>query len=83
MTGPAHLKDPELRPTWENRRKVIFGTLIFCSLVEIALIVGWYLGVESSPMVVTIAGGNRLTAVAVVGSYVFNATWEDIRLWKP
>lgn len=76
------MTDPEYRPVWENRRKVIFGSLFFCALVEIVLIATAWAGVESSALLVTIAGGNRLMATAVVGSYVWGAAWEDISLWR-
>jgi len=72
----------EYRPSWKNRRRVIFGSLFFCAAVEIILIVSAYVGVDSSPLLVTIAGGNRLMAMAVIGSYVWGAAWEDISLWK-
>lgn len=76
------MPDTEYRPVWKNRRKVIFGSLWFCALVEIMLLLMAWFGVESSAMLVTIAGGNRLMATAVIGSYVWGAAWEDISLWK-
>jgi hypothetical protein len=77
------MTDSEYRPVWENRRKVIFGSLYFCALVEIMLLAMAWFGVESSAMLVTIAGANKFLATAVIGSYVWGATWEDISLWKP
>lgn len=74
---------PEYRPSWKNRRWVIFKSLYFCAAVEVVLLATAFVGIESSPLLVTIAGGNRAMATAIIGSYVFGAVWEDIRLWKP
>jgi hypothetical protein len=77
------MSDPQYKPTWVNRRRTIFGALWFCAAVEVVLLLTAFVGVESSPLLVTIAGGNRLMAMAVIASYVWGATWEDISLWKP
>lgn len=79
----SNLEDPEFRPSWANRRRTIFGALIFCAATLAALLVGWFMGIDGNATTVTIAGGVIFCATAVIASYVFNATWEDIRLWKP
>lgn len=77
------MNDPQYKPTLTNRRRVIFSSLIFSALVEVVLILTAFVGVESSNLLVTISGGNRLMATAIIASYVFGAAWEDISLWKP
>lgn len=74
---------PAYKPSWKNRRWVIFKSLYFCAAVEVVLLSTAFFGIESSALLVTIAGGNRAMATAIIASYVFGAAWEDISLWKP
>lgn len=74
--------DPEYRPKWENRRRVIFGTLIFDALVIVALLAGWYYGLADHAFISVIAGAVILRSTAIIASYVWGAAWEDIRLWQ-
>ncbi len=61
------------RPTWKNRRRVIFGSLVFCAGV-IGYLAGW--GADTA-VNETIAMGVLILAAAVIGSYVFGAVWDD------
>lgn len=68
------LKDPEFKPVWKNRRRVIFATLIFCALTIIWLT----LFGEDTRLSETIAQFAFIAGMGVVGSYCFSATWEDV-----
>lgn len=61
--------------TWTNRRRVIFGTLLYCAAAIAYLI---FRG-EDTRLHQDIASGLILLAASVVGSYVFGAVWDDSR----
>jgi hypothetical protein len=69
------MSDPEFRPKWENRRKVIFGTLVYCAAMLPPLA---FLG--EGEVAETVAMGLVLLAAGTIGSYVFGASWEYVRL---
>lgn len=75
--------DPEYRPIWKNRRRVIFGSLIMDCVFIFMVLVGWFLGFEVNASVAAIASALIVKDLAIIASYVFGATWEDINLWKP
>ena len=62
-------------PSWKYRRRVIFGTLLFC-----ALTIGYVLwngdDTKIGETAITMA---FITASSVVGGYVFGATYETIK----
>ena len=61
-------------PSWKNRRRVIFGTLIFCaSVIAFVLFKG-----EDTTIADTAITMAFITAGSVVGSYVFGATYQDV-----
>lgn len=63
------------RPIWKNRRRTIFGTLIYCALSSAYLISPI---AETDPEVAKMAlMMNAILAAGVIGSYVFGATWDD------
>lgn len=66
--------DEEYKPKWENRQKVIFGSLIFCACVVIYLLIFG----EDTKLHETIATWAFILAGGVIGTYVFGATWEDV-----
>lgn len=75
--------DPEYRPVWKNRRRVIFGTLILDALVVAAVVVGWFFyGLDISTPFSVVLTAIVARDTAIIASYVFGATWEDIRLWR-
>lgn len=75
--------DAEYRPTWKKRRAVIFGTLILDAVLLVFVFVGWgFLSLEVSTALATIVVSQILRGTAIIASYVFGATWEDIRLWR-
>lgn len=62
------------RPTWKIRRRIIFGSLLFCAFIVLFVLM--------KPVDSTI-GETAITmafflAASVIGSYVFGAAWEDI-----
>ena len=61
------------KPSWKYRRRVVFGTLIFCALAITWLVVRG----EDIRLHETIAIGLIGLAVSVIGSYVFGAAWDD------
>lgn len=65
--------DSEFRPKWENRRRVIFLTLLFCAGCII------YVMVQGNDTRVneTIVMMSFITMISVIGSYVFGAAWDD------
>lgn len=78
--------DSEFRPTWENRRKVIFGTLYLCGglialIVLVPLLASFLPGYDLKEPVADILTAAlyilAFTAVAVIGSYVFGAAFES------
>ena len=68
------MSDPEFRPKWENRRRTIFATLVFCAGLVI-YIAGWG---EDTRLNETIVQFAFITAGAIIGAYVFGAAWEDV-----
>lgn len=62
--------------TWEERRRVIFLTLLICSVgVTYITLKG-----EDNTLNSTIANGLCLMAGSVILSYVFGAVWSDKKL---
>ena len=63
---------PEHR--WKIRRKVMFSALAFCGAVILAGL--WADGLEATTREAAITQGFWAGA-AIIGSYVFGATWDD------
>ena len=61
------------RPIWKNRRRTIFGTLLFCA-GQVTYLSVW--GADTAVNEATVAGLIMLAA-GVIGSYVFGAVWDD------
>lgn len=61
------------RTSWTIRRRIIIGTLIWCSCLVT------YLAIFGRPVSLseTIANGCLLLMASVIGSYVFGAVWDD------
>jgi len=78
--------DPEYKPRWENRRKVIFRTLYLCGLLVTAIVLvpliadvmsGSYAMDREVSLVLTNAlYVLALIAATVIGSYVFGAAFD-------
>jgi len=60
--------------SWGHRRRIIYGTLVFCAFCILYLM---FKGKDSSELHNTIASTAFLLAGGVIGSYVFGAVWED------
>lgn len=75
MSEEAREQDDEYRPDWDNRQRVIFGSLGFCAGV-IAYLLIW--GEADSRLHETIAIGAFFLAGGIIGTYVFNASWESV-----
>lgn len=59
--------------TWRHRRRIIYGTLVFCAVSITYLL--WKGGDDQVHG--TIATSAFLLGGAVIGSYVFGAVWDD------
>ena len=75
------LIDPEYRPKWQNRRKVIFGSLLFSAFIITACTAGWLfyeleINAPLSAVLVSLVG----MSTVIISVYVFNARIEDISL---
>ena len=71
-------EDGEFKPSWKNRRRVIFGALFFCA--GVVLYVLWE-GTDSRVNETAITMSFFL-AGSIIGSYVFSSTWESIGISK-
>ena len=72
------LKDPEFRPKWENRKRVIFLSLIFCAFcILYVMLTG-----EDTKLNETIVTMSFIAAISIIGSYVFGAAWDDKNVMK-
>jgi hypothetical protein len=68
----------EYRPKWENRRRVIFLSLLFCAVCIIYVMVTGQEG-EVAESIVQLA---FLSGTFIVGSYVFGATWDSANIMR-
>lgn len=59
--------------SWKIRRKIIFSSLIFCAAVIIYILAKG----EDARIYETALIGAYGLAMAVIGSYVFGAVWDD------
>lgn len=68
----------ETGPNWERRRR-----FMYCVTLWIALAITWvlYKGLDTQPAEAMVTIG-LITIGGIVGSYVFSATWQDVRLKK-
>ncbi|MCT8970568.1 hypothetical protein [Microbaculum marinisediminis] len=66
------------QPSWTHRRRVVFGTLIFCA-GAIAYLIAFG---EDIRLHEAIADGLILLAASVIGGYVFGAAWDDLNVMK-
>lgn len=69
----AHDSSTDDGPTWKNRRRVIFLTLVFCAGIVLYLT----LYGKDTRLHETIANGCLLLAASVIGSYVFGSAYEN------
>ncbi len=73
----------EEKPSWKNRRRVIFWCLIFCMLVWVWILSSPIWGViiaeKIAETALTMSG---FLAGSVIGSYVFGATYCDVGMAK-
>lgn len=69
-------------PSWKYRRLIIFSTLVLDAVLLVCIVGGWLFGVGDSTVAQIVAGGIIARSMAIVGSYVFGATWQDINIAK-
>jgi hypothetical protein len=70
MTGPVARN---FGGAWMHRRRIIYGTLVFCAFCIIYLL---FRGGDTR-LNETIVSSAFLLAGGVIGSYVFGAVWDD------
>ena len=76
--------EPEQKPSWKNRRRVIFWSLILCSACWMWILVGmpiwgFTIAEKIAETALTMSG---FLAGSVIGGYVFGATWESVGMSK-
>jgi hypothetical protein len=70
--------EPDIKPSWKNRRKFMLATSAFCAVViSYIIIFGKDTTVNETAITMSF-----LTLMGIIGSYVFGATWQDISLNK-
>lgn len=62
-----------LKPSWKNRRRVVFGTLAYCAVLVAYIVISG----NDTRLNETAVTGLLVLAGSVVGSYVFGAVWND------
>ena len=62
--------------SWRVRRRIIHITLVLCAL-QIGYLTIWG---KDTRLAETLALGAYTLAGAVIGSYVFGAVWEDVKI---
>lgn len=75
---PDHIS----KPSWIYRRTTVFTTLVFDAIALGAIIYGWYKGLSDNVAIEIVAGGVITQSTAIIGSYVFGATFESINVMK-
>lgn len=73
----------ENKPSWKNRRRVIFWSLIFCALVWVYVLGSPLLNITLMEKIAEVAlTMTAFLAGSVIGSYVFGAVWSDVGMKK-
>lgn len=66
------------QPPWKLRRRVTFGTLLFCGFIVLYVTFKGEPTSLSETLVLSMAG----LAGTIIASYVGFATYEDTKLWR-
>lgn len=66
---------------WRKRRQVIYASLGFCGGIIITVLV-YAVTHGNIQLLAEMASSAWLGALAIVGSYVFGATWDDLNARK-
>ena len=74
----AFLRDFNKQCSWKIRRRIVISSLIFCGLMIASL--SFSPNLDSNR--VTIATTLGYVALALVGTFLTSATWEDIKKIK-
>ena len=78
IVGNEIVKPTEGRPSWKNRRRVIFGTLFFCAFcISFIMFKG-----DDTRVYETIVLGCFGMATSIIGFYVAGAAWTDVSIEK-
>lgn len=75
---PDHIS----KPSWIYRRTTVFTCLVFDAILLASIVWGWYKGLADNTAIEILAGGLITQSTAVIGSYVFGATFESINVMK-
>lgn len=72
------MSDHEYKPTWKNRRRMLFVLFAFCiGVITYTMIDGQ--DTKLNDTLVTMSFG---TLIAVSGQYIFGAAWDDKNVMK-
>lgn len=69
-------RNPHGQFEWVRRRRLIYGTLVFCGFGALMLHVAAWLGMNSA-LLNTLTVSNYGLAGSMLGSYIFGAAWDD------
>lgn len=73
----------EYQPTWKNRRRVIFSSLVFCAIVWVYILGAPIFGIILLEKIAEVAlTMTAFLAGSVIGSYVFGAVYSDVGIAK-
>ena len=78
IVGSEIIKPSEGRPSWRNRRRVIFLTLFFCAFCILYIMMFG----EDTRINETIVLGCFGLAFSTIGFYVAGAAWTDVSIEK-
>lgn len=76
MSAPDDTEEVLPRPSWRIRRRIIILTLLFCA-GEVVYLTGWG---RDTGLHEAMANGAWFLAGAVIGAYVFGASWDDANI---
>lgn len=78
LEGSRIMKPKQGRPSWRNRRRVIFLTLFFCAFCIIFIMIKG----QDTRVNETIVLGAFGLAFTTIGFYVAGAAWTDVNIEK-
>lgn len=78
IAGNEIIKPPQGRPSWKNRRRVIFLTLFFCAFCIMYIMM---FGGDTRVNETIVLGAFGL-AFTTIGFYVAGAAWTDVSIEK-
>lgn len=77
-TNKGLIMDNVVRPEpgWKHRRRIIYGTLLFCAFCVLYIVI-WGSDTRINETIIT---SSFMLGGTVIGMYVFGATYQDLSL---